>query len=273
MNYAGIFSSDRRDRVGFLDEMRGLCIILMVIYHGIFSVVYVFGWDIVLPSGTRFLSFVFNSLAFRFAQPFVAGIFIFISGIACRYSRSNFKRGLIALAIALAVSVVTIYILPLMFPGYLAIYFGILHFMGTSMILFALLNRALDKLSPGIGLVICMILFALTYNAKRGFIGIYGLWEIALPALWATNGWLIPIGFAAGGADHFPLLPWLFLFFAGSYLGVAFVKREMPAFFYRSHSRFFAAAGKRTIIIYVLHQPAIFGVLYTATLISTRLAG
>ena len=272
MNYGGIFSSDRRERVGFLDEIRGLCIILMVIYHGIFSVVYVFGWDIILPDGTGFLSFAFNSTAFRFAQPFVAGMFIFISGIACRYSRSNLKRGLIALAIALAVSAVTVYILPLMFPGYLAIYFGILHFLGSGMILFALLNRVLDKIAPGTGLLICLILFTLTYNAKRGFIGVYGLWEITLPSGWAANRWLIPVGFAAGGADHFPLLPWLFLFFAGAYLGVAFVKREMPTFFYRNHSRFFAAAGKRTIVIYVLHQPAIFGVLYAATLISARLA-
>jgi len=265
-DYKLFSASGPRGRVGFLDEMRGLCIILMVLYHAAFSVIYVFGWDITLSDGTRLLHFMFNSLVLRVAQPVVAGIFIFISGIACRYSRSNLKRGLIALALGLAISAFTLNFMPEH-----AIYFGILHFLGTCMILFALLRRALDKIVPGLGILFCLILFALTWGANRGFIGIPGLWGIATPASWAQNWWLIPIGFAGAGADFFPLLPWLFLFLAGSYLGIAFVAHDMPRFFYRNRSRFLAAAGRRTIYIYVLHQPIIFGFLYGISMIIARL--
>ena len=258
-------------RVGFLDETRGLCIILMVVYHGIFSMIY-FGADIALPSGAPLFYSLFYSRLFRFGQPFVAGIFIFISGIACRYSRSNLKRGALALALGLVITVFTVYIMPLFLSDALGIYFGILHFLGTGMILFALLRPLLDQTPPLIGLLVCLALFALTYGAKQGFVGIPGLWVFYAPPAWFYNRWLLPIGFAVGGADHFPLLPWLFLFLSGSFLGVAFIERDMPRFFYRNRSRFLAAAGKRTIYIYLLHQPAIFGILYASSIIGALFA-
>jgi len=262
------FKTGSQTRAGFLDETRGFCIILMVLYHTAFNVIYIFGWDITLTDGTRLLYFLFNSPVLRFAQPFVAGIFIFISGIVCRYSRSNLKRGLIALALGFAITAFTFYFMPEQ-----AIFFGILHFLGSSMILFAILRRTLDKIPPSLGLFICLILFALTLGIRWGFAGVPGLLTLYFPASWAQIGWLIPLGFAAAGADHFPLLPWLFLFLAGSYLGVAFISRDMPYFFYRNRSRFLATVGRRAIIIYVLHQPVVFGVLYGISLIVLRFSG
>jgi len=262
------FKTGSQTRAGFLDETRGFCIILMVLYHTAYNIIYIFGWDITLTGGTRLLYFLFNSPVLRFAQPFVAGIFIFISGIVCRYSRSNLKRGLIALALGLGITAFTLYFMPDQ-----AIYFGILHFLGSSMILFAVFRQTLDKVSPGLGLLICLILFALTLGIRWGFVGIPGLWALYFPASWEQIGWLIPFGFAATGVDHFPLLPWLFLFLAGSYLGVAFISRDMPYFFYRNRSLFFASVGRRAIIIYVLHQPIVFGVLYCISLIVLRFSG
>ena len=244
-------------RVGFLDETRGLCIILMVLYHALFNVVFIFGWDVTFSGGTQMFHSLWYLTAMRFAQPFVAGIFIFISGIACRYSRSNLKRGAIVLALGICISIV----IQLFIPE-LAIYFGILHFMGSAMIIFALLNRTLDKITPSMGLLICAFLFVFTFNVPYGFFGIPGLWTLSVPAGWYEIRWLIPLGFAAAGSDFFPLMPWLFLFLCGSFLGVAFVQREMPGFFYRDRSRFLAVTGKRTIYIYLLHQPVLFGLMY-----------
>jgi len=229
----------------------------MVLYHGLFNVIFLFGWDVTLSDGTRVLHSLWYLPAMRFAQPFVAGIFIFISGIACRYSRSNLKRGLIVLALGLAITVATLTFMPEQ-----AIYFGILHFMGSAMILFAILGPALDKIMPSFGLLICALIFALTVNVPHGFFGLSGMWTYAVPAGWADIGWLIPLGFTAAGADHFPILPWLFLFLSGSFVGVAFVRRDMPDLFYRSRSRFLAATGRRTIYIYILHQPALLGIMY-----------
>lgn len=241
-----------RERVGFLDEIRGLCILLMVIYHGAYDIVYIFGVDI--PA--------FHWPIVRFAQPFVAGIFVLISGVCCRFSRSNLRRGLIALGLGAVMSVVTIGALPALGLASAPIYFGILHFLGAAMILFALLHPILDLLSPFLGILLCLALCLFTYGAGRGYLGLPGLHLISLPAAWRSNPWLIPLGFSAAGADHFPLLPWLFVFFAGSYLGIPFARREMPDFFYRSHSRFLSGVGRHTILVYLLHQPVVYGILY-----------
>jgi len=254
-----VFSSrtGSRTRVGFLDETRGLCIILMVLYHALYNVIFLFGWDLTLTDGTGFLHWLWNTPLLRFAQPFVAGIFIFISGIACRFSRSNLKRGAIVLAIALCITAATMHFM----PGH-TIYFGILHFMGSAMILFALLSSALDKVPPILSFLACAFVFALTLNIPNGFFGLPGVWTLSVPIEWTNVEWLIPLGFTLGGADHFPLLPWLFLFLGGSCLGVAFVQRDMPGFFYHDRSRFLAATGKRTIIIYILHQPILLGLMF-----------
>ncbi len=236
-----------RKRVGFLDEIRGLCILLMVLYHGAYDIIYLFGWDIPL----------FHWPLVQLAQPFVAGIFIFISGICCRFSRSNLRRGLIALALGLLVGGVTLLFLPQQ-----PIYFGILHFLGTAMILFALLQKMLDRLAPLPGLLLCLLLYLFSFGAQNGYLGLPGLPLLQLPTSWASHLWLIPLGFASGGVDYFPLLPWLFVFLAGSYLGVPFARGEMPGFFYRNRSRFLAATGRHTIYIYLLHQPVLYGLLY-----------
>lgn len=247
-----------RKRVGFLDEVRGICILLMVLYHGAYDIIYLFGWDIPL----------FHSALMEFAQPFVAGIFIFISGICCRFSRNNLRRGLIALGLGLLMSGFTLRFLPQQ-----PIYFGILHFLGTAMILFALLHRVLDRATPVPGMLICLLLYLFTFGAQRGYLGLPGLPLIRLPASWATHPWLIPLGFASGGVDYFPLLPWLFVFFAGSYLGIPFIRREMPEFFYRSRSRFLGRVGRYTIYIYLLHQPVLFGLLWGFFYLYGKLAG
>ena len=66
-------------RVVLFDEVRGLCLILMVFYHGMLDLV---------TSGVD-LTWFFSSVMQRFLQPAVAGTFIFISGAVSRYSRSN----------------------------------------------------------------------------------------------------------------------------------------------------------------------------------------
>ena len=69
-------------RVVLFDEVRGLCLILMVFYHGMLDLV---------TSGVD-LTWFFSSVMQRFLQPAVAGTFIFISGAVSRYSRSNLRR-------------------------------------------------------------------------------------------------------------------------------------------------------------------------------------
>ena len=66
-------------------------------------------------------------------QPLFAGVFVFVSGMVCNISRSNLRRGLKTFALGMALTLGTL----LAMPDQL-IAFGILHFMGAAMLLFAI---------------------------------------------------------------------------------------------------------------------------------------
>ncbi len=240
-------SSSGAARVGILDELRGLSILLMVIYHGAYDLVAIFGWDIPI-----FYHPVFNVL-----QPFFAGVFIFISGIACRYSHNNLKRGVIALWIGFGMTLVTVLFLPSQ-----AILFGILHMLGSAMVLFALLQKGLDKIPTPVGISIFSVLFLLSYHLPHRYISFMGLFRFDLPSELYSTSFLFPVGLPNAGffsSDYFPLIPWLFLFFVGAYVGNYFKKGKMPKAFYASHVPALAAVGRHTLLIYVLHQPILYG--------------
>lgn len=234
-------------RVGFIDELRGFDIVAMVVYHAMYDLVYIFGMDI---------PFFYNFLT-PYVQPIIAGIFIVLSGISCRYSRSNLKRGMKAFLLGMVLTIVTLNFMPDE-----VIYFGILHFMGTAMMLFALIQPFLDKMQPSIGLIVSIVIYILTQHLPSGWIGIGDLVRITLPQQLYTKSCLLPLGFAGAGSDYFPLIPYFFMYLAGSFLGVFFRRNQMPNWFYDTHSRLFSKIGKHTIIIYMLHQPVIMAVLW-----------
>ena len=65
-----------RQRVWFLDEARGLSILLMVLHHGAYDAAFLLGWPL------DFLSAGW----FGIIRTFFAGVFVLISGCACRFS-------------------------------------------------------------------------------------------------------------------------------------------------------------------------------------------
>jgi uncharacterized membrane protein len=253
-----MYYRNRARRIVFIDELRGLCILLMVVYHGAYSLVYILGVSI--P--------IFHApLLHDFAQPFVAGIFVFISGIVSRYSRSNIKRGAIVFGCALGITAVTYF-----FMRDLLILFGILHLLGLCMILCGIPSigrRAKpDRLPAFAGLTLFSLLFAATYDLPRGYLGLMNTsFSIRLPEWLYDQVWLSPFGFLSEGfltADYFPIMPWMFLFFAGTYLGTAMRNGGVPEFLCRGRCRFLAATGRHTLIIYLLHQPVIYGAMWIA---------
>ena len=113
-------------RIHSMDELRGFAVFCMIFYHGFYTAGFLFGSEV----GAYFFRF------FAPAEPFFAGLFIFISGIACNLSHSNLARGLKLLAVALGVTLVTGVFVPQDI-----IVFGILHFLAVCMILCGLLDR------------------------------------------------------------------------------------------------------------------------------------
>ncbi len=232
-------------RVGLIDEIRGFAIICMVVYHAMYDLRYIFDLDI--P--------IFFESWFDIIRDFFAGMFIFISGTACRYSSNNMKRGIQCFFIGMIMT----FVLPFFTGG--TILFGILHFMGISMMLFGLSEKALDKLPALVGIILCVLLYIFTMNVQNGSLGIGNIVEIPLPQKAYDVGILFPLGLHNQyfySSDYFPLLPWLFVFVAGSYFGIYCKKGVLPKFFYKTHIKWLATVGRYTIWIYVLHQPILY---------------
>ncbi len=238
-------SAPNSNRVGLLDEIRGFAIICMVVYHAMYDLKFLFGLDV--P--------IFFENWFDVIRDIFAGTFIFISGAVCRYSRNNMKRGIQCFFIGMIMT----FVMPFFTGG--TIMFGILHFLGISMMIFGLGEKVFDLLPATVGFIVCALLYILTMDVSQGFIGISGIFELFLPQAAYDVGVLFPLGLHDAGfrsSDYFPMLPWFFVFAAGSYFGIWAKNGSLPKFFYPTHAKWLATVGKYTIWIYVLHQPILY---------------
>jgi uncharacterized membrane protein len=222
----------KRERIALLDALRGFSVILMVIHHMLYNLVYVL-------DAPRWL---FRNPAFTILHPMFAGLFILLSGISSRFSRGNIKRGLKVSALAVGITVVTYLI-------NIPIWFGILHLLGFSMLFFGLTRKFWDILPWKFAWVIYIALV------------IVGAWAVAnIPLqseyLWMF-GWVNPEFFSY---DYFPILPWVFVFLLGTWAGVYIDAGALPERFYTIDPPVFPAIGRRSLLIYVLHQPILYSI-------------
>lgn len=242
-------SVSNKNRYHTLDELRGFAILCMVVYHALYTMVYVLN--------VTELYKIYNF--FTPAQPYFAAFFIFLSGIACSFSRSNLKRGLKLLGIAVAISVVTLFLSSKGFGG-VQIYFGILHLLAVCMILASLFIPYMKKGSKPLGIMLMLFLFFITYNIELGYIGINPVTLDIPNSFYATN-YLMPFGIYKLGfvsADYFPIFPWAFMFFAGVFVGFYEKTGKFPKFLKKRRISFLSYLGRNTLIIYILHQPVIY---------------
>ena len=238
-------------RLALLDELRGLCILAMVVFHAF----YLLGrFDV--PAGKALYDF------FTPAEPVFAAIFILISGICARFSAHLLKRGLLLALCAALISLATIAWL----PGLrMQVWFGILHLLGCSKLLYCAGRKLFDKVPAAVGLLLSLALFTLTAPVADGYFGFMSLrWNLP-QALYSSNRLLFlgfhlpPPGFFSW--DYFPLLPYFFLFLSAVYIGRC-AASEFPAFCYKRHFAPFAWLGKHSLLVYILHIPVLYGIFY-----------
>ena len=235
----------------------------MVFYHAFYCMSEFF--DISL--GTKLLDF------FMPAEPFFAALFIVISGISSRLSHNNTRRGLKLLCVALALTVITVVILPLIKIDGAEIYFGILHLLSLSMLIFSAIRAGCDKINPILGMCLCILLYAFTYGVSARYVGFVGIKTFALPDVLYRTNYFMPLGFFNSSfysADYFPLLPHLFMFLAGTFLGIYAANGKFPAFTYRQRSKALCFLGRHALIIYIAHQPVIYGILWAVEKIISK---
>ncbi len=238
-----------KKRVGLLDEVRGFAILCMVVYHFMYTLHSYFGFDV--P--------IFFTSWFDVIRDIFAGTFIFVSGVASQYSRNNMKRGILCFFIGMVITFVTAIAVP-----NLIVVFGILHFLGISMMIFGVWQGIFDKIPPFIGVIACVLLYILTMRVYAGVIGFPGLLELDLPSVLYKTDAFFPLGMHSSSffsSDYFPIFPWIFVFLGGAFFGVYVKENAMPRFFYNTRFKFLATVGRYTLWIYVLHQPVIFLIL------------
>lgn len=106
---------------------------------------------------------------------------------------------------------------------------------------------------------------ALLNQLPQGWLGFEGTHLAALPAAWYKPNlfWLgLPDLTVFSSSDYFPLLPWVFLYWVGYFFARWFRARctAQPGLPPKA-LRPLCAVGSRTLLIYMLHQPVIYGAL------------
>ena len=170
-----------------------------------------------------------------------ATTFVLLCGVSSNLSKSNFKRGLITAGVALGISVVT-YII------HMPILFGVLHLLAVCMLLYALTEKLLVKLPALPGTLVCALLAVLSKLAtERLAVDTHYLWLLG----WTYDGFV--------SYDYFPLFPWLFVFLTGAFAGSLILSRPIPERVYALRCRWLEFIGRHALVIYVVHQPLLFG--------------
>ena len=237
-----------KPRYYVLDTIRGICIILVVLYHLLYDLSEVFGGD---------YAFFRSEAMDTFRDAFV-GTLILLAGISCNLSRSNIKRGVKTLLCGMLVSVVMLVVMPAS-----KVYFGILHLLGASMLLYGLSAKLMEKIPASVGFLGFLLVHMLTLGVYDGYFGWPGLFMVDVPQV-PKNLFFFILGFRTGhgAGDHWAIMPWLFLFFAGACIGKYFKEGRVPKWFTKNPVPPLAYLGRKTLIIYLVHQPLIYGILW-----------
>ncbi|MBO6674253.1 MAG: DUF1624 domain-containing protein [Rhizobiales bacterium] len=234
-------------RFGLLDQARGLALVAMIIYHGL--------WD-----GLQFGLLIWTperDAAMRLAAQIIAGSFLTISGLSLALaavtrsepilqSRSFWKRNAIVAGAAVLVSAASFIVLP-----QAPIYFGILHHIALASVVIALVASHHAFLAATVA---AAVLITNAYVAEP---------VLNHPAtIWLGLGTQTPVT-----ADWVPAFPWLAAGLLGFAIGkqvlIPWLRSRPPSEKSEIRPRDpLTWMGRRSLIIYLIHQPILIGLIY-----------
>lgn len=237
-----------------LDDIRGITLCSMILFHTVWDLVYIFGVE---------WRWFYTDAAYLWQQS-ICWSFILLSGFCWSLGRKKLRRGLIVFGAGMMISFVTMVFTPAQ-----QILFGVLTFLGAAALLLIVLEKYLKKIKPQWGIPVCGVLFLLLHGINDGYLGIRNYLKlVSLPEELYQMGQIGNfIGFTEKSffsADYFALLPWIFLYLTGYFLYELMLQRgklEKLAE-QKSRGRFFNLIGKKSLMIYMLHQPVVYGILF-----------
>ena len=237
-------------RLWEVDLLRGMAIVLMVVFHLAFDLDYFRIYEVDMSGGFWF-----------YLARLTASLFLLLVGISLTLSHSRarlagelsqypfrlLKRSLWIMSLALAITLVT-YIL----IGRGFIVFGILHLISIS-ILLAYPLLPLGRMNIVLGLAVILL-------------GLY-IQQLDVDSLWLIWVGLAPRDFVS--LDYTPLFPWFGMVLIGVAVGGLLYQDlerrfPLPDISARPLVRGLTFLGRNSLAIYIIHQPLLLGLIYLA---------
>lgn len=246
---------EQSKRYYLLDSIRGICILGMIVYHTLFDIGAFMGIEI-----TGAVDTVLDVI-----RDFGVCLFVSLSGICVHFAKRPLKRALEVFGAGILVSLVTLFVVPDM-----TIVFGILSFMGTAALLMIPLKKYVNKLPAVPFAVISFVLFLVTFEVSYGYFGYYGIEIAKVPAVFYKNYITAKLGFPPywfSSSDYYPMIPWIFMFFFGFFIWKILSKSKLFLRMLEFRIKFLEFVGRKSLYIYIIHQPVILGVVMIVNLI------
>ncbi len=243
----------KKSRILWIDVVRGLTILSMIAYHGMWDLIHFYGKNVPWYEG----------MIGTLWEQSICFSFIFLAGFCVEMDRKPLIRGLEVLGFGFVITAISV-----MLGEDAKILFGVLTLLGSCILLWIPLRYILKKLPMVLGLTGSGLLFVLCYGIPKGFLGIMNFPLVWLPRFLYRDLGTTYVGFCAENfysADYFPLLPWMFLFLCGTFLYLLLEKKESP--FLKRRDEIpkglvpLAFLGRHSLWIYLLHQPVLYVVL------------
>jgi len=231
-----------------VDFLRGMAIVLMVLFHLVFDLNYFGVQQIEVASGFWF-----------YLARFTASLFLLLVGVSLTLSHSRarllgqedrfryrlMKRSLWIFSLAIGVTLVTY-----LFIGKGFIVFGVLHLIGISLLLAYPFLRL-----HGVNFILGLLFIS---------VGLF-LQSLSVDFPWLLWLGLAPMDFRS--VDYFPLLPWFGVILIGVAFGDLFYRGysrriPVPDLAGSSLMRWLAFLGRNSLAIYLAHQPVLIGLMY-----------
>lgn len=232
------------NRYFHIDMLRGIAIVLMVIFHFFYDLNYFHYIDVDFDRDPFWRNF--RTLIVTFFLLLVGVSLQLATGGGMDLRRYLRRLGLLIVAAAL-VSIGNYVVMPNR-----PILFGVLHFIALASV-FGLLFRQFYwvNLSLGIGIIV------LDIQVKTGlFESPFWYWVGLMKDPPVTS-------------DYVPMMPWFGVVLIGMFLARVIQKYELLSYTAQGENavtRFLALGGRHSLLIYLLHQPLLFGGFYLVLL-------
>ena len=217
------------NRINEIDVLRGTAVILMLLFHTFVDLYDFFGTGINYHTGIIY--FVGRTAAFTF---------IFVSGVSAVLGKNNLKNAACVFLAGLLVTLVTYF-----FDANTFVIFGVLQFLSSCMLIYHFLKK-------------CPSYLFLIFSAAAFFVG------MLINGHTAPFYWLLPFGIYPDTfktVDYYPIFPYISLFFLGNFFGKTVYKKRIPLI--RNFDIIpLSFLGRHSLVIYLIHQPIIYGILY-----------